>query len=617
MALPSEHMGLGDSDEPNPNQSDESIETVKDIMKKFKKWKKHRAKYDRNWLHYYKMFRGDQWDGIKMPRHRQKEIINMVWQAIQSSLPLQTDVRPEFTFIPEEPSDRPFAEVLNKISKADWENNSWLSPLTEIILDGYLYGIGYGEWGYDEDADYGMGSATFNSEDPFYVYPDPETCDINFDDGDPYTRSEGVIIARPVCTERLKKQYPEWKQEIKSDIRDVVASSKTALNDFKIRTSYTDREMPDITQVDAHQTPIPKTLLIKAYLRPFDTVEEEEPEMDENGQVVGHKTIEKKIYPFGRCVTIANGILLEEKDALPFSNNKVPYAKYLNYILPREFFGVSEVEQLESPQRIFNKILNAQLEIMNLMGNPVWITSSDSGVNPHKLVNKTGLVVVKEPGSEVGRVDGVQLSPAALSLIDRTEQWFNNITGTQDVSRGQTPGSVTAASAIEQLTENARTRIRQKQRNLDMFMRQSGQLYLDIILEKYNKMRVFRVTNEEESSEFFKFKTERRLDPETGKEQLVGIVKNYLEREDGNGYIEDEAREFLISGRFDVKINTGSSLPFTKADNETRALNLFDRGIIDEEEVLERIDYPNREKVLERLKQRKEAEAAAAQQQGG
>ena len=73
----------------------------------------------------------------------------------------------------------------------------------------------------------------------------------------------------------------------------------------------------------------------------------------------------------------------------------------------------------------------------------------------------------------------------------------------------------------------------------------------------------------------------------------------------------------LIADRFDVQVSTTSGLPFAQAKKEERVYGLFDRGIVDEAEVLEQLEYPNKDNVLSRLEQRKAAEAEAAALSGG
>lgn len=595
----SEHAKLGDPTKVDDDQSPEDRQCVAKVLKEFEKLKKHRSKYDYNWLHYYKMWRGDQWDGIKMPKHRQRECINMIWQTVQANMPLQTDARPRIQFVAEEPSDIEFANVLNEVMEADWERGNWLVPLSEIILDGYIYGTGYGSLVYDSEADFGMGSAQFESEDPFYLYPDNEAREINDH------RSKIFIKAEPVDTDSLKREFPEFEDKIKSDIDSDIQSSKTSLNDYTARTSNSDRDMPDVSFLTGKQKTTPRTMLITAWMKPDETEEVESEEADENGEI-STKIIIKKVYPFGRVIKIANGLKIFEGTLT--ESGRFPFMKYVNYMLPREFFGVSEVEQLESPQRVFNKILNAAIEIMNLMGNPIWVISTDSGIDPNKLINRTGLVVEKEPGSEVRREHGVELNSTIFPLLDRLESWFDKIGGNQEVSRGQAPASITASSAIEQLMDAARTRIKQKQRNLDAMVRDLGRQYVDIVLENYTQSRVFRVTNDQTGTKYFKFRVDKVL--VDGKTQLVGKIRNYIQ--DGESIaMSDEEKEFFISGRFDVKVNTGTSLPFAVADKENKSFALFDRGIIDEEEVLNNIEYPNKEQVIQKLMERK----AAMQQQ--
>lgn len=596
----SEHEKLGDPTKVDDDQSPEDRQIVAKVLKEFEKLKKHRSKYDYNWLHYYKMWRGDQWDGIKMPKHRQRECINMIWQTVQANMPLQTDARPRIQFVAEEPSDIEFANVLNEVMEADWERGNWLVPLSEIILDGYIYGTGYGSLVYDAEADFGMGSAQFESEDPFYLYPDNEAREINDN------RSKIFIKAEPVDTDSLKREFPEFEDKIKSDIDSDIQSSKTSLNDYTARSSNADRDIPDVSFLTGKQKTTPRTMLITAWMKPDETEEVETEETDENGET-STKVIIKKVYPFGRVIKIANGIKIFEGTLT--ESGRFPFMKYVNYMLPREFFGVSEVEQLESPQRVFNKILNAAIEIMNLMGNPIWVISTDSGIDPNKLINRTGLVVEKEPGSEARREHGVELNATIFPLLDRLESWFDKIGGNQEVSRGQAPASITASSAIEQLMDAARTRIKQKQRNLDAMVRDMGRQYVDIVLENYTKSRVFRVTNDQTGTKYFKFRVDKVL--VDGKTQLVGKIRNYVQTDGESIAMSDQEQEFFISGRFDVKVNTGTSLPFAVADKENKSFSLFDRGIIDEEEVLNNIEYPNKEQVIQKLMERK----AAMQQQ--
>jgi hypothetical protein len=81
---------------------------------------------------------------------------------------------------------------------------------------------------------------------------------------------------------------------------------------------------------------------------------------------------------------------------------------------------------------------------------------------------------------------------------------------------------------------------------------------------------------------------------------------------------ETETKQILLSGELDIKVQAGSDLPFEAADKERKALALFDRQIIDAEEVLTQLQYPNREKILMRLNERQQLAAQqAAAQQGG
>jgi hypothetical protein len=351
-----------------------------------------------------------------------------------------------------------------------------------------------------------------------------------------------------------------------------------------------------------------KALVITAWLTPdFCEDDYEEIKVDGIDPETGEAREEyeqRNKYPRGRKIVICNKVLCEDGE-LGFEDGEIPFQRYVNYLLPREFWGMSEVEQLEGPQKSFNKLVSFALDVLTLMGNPVWMVHSNSGVNPENLVNRPGLVVEGdwEPGQEPKRVEGVQLQPYVLQLIDRLGQWFDDVGGDKEVSRGAQPTGVVAAKAISTLQEAAQTRIRQKQRNLDRYLQHVGRRYASRFFQFMSAPRVFRLTGKDEAMRYFKAHV-----VETPEEMLSdGSVmpasrKLVVQGYDDQGAVDPmQMRELEIKSKMDVRVSTGSNLPFAKEEKEQKLLALFDRGIVDREEVLKGSEYPNWQAVLQRL----------------
>lgn len=582
---------------PNPDIPLEEQNIVKAVKDLFYIYKKARSKYDRRWIEYYKFFRGQQWS-LDRPNYRNSEIINMVWTTIQSNMPLQTDARPKFEFIPENPSDMEFSNILNQLSTYEWDKNNWMMELSSVLLDGYIYGTGISSMNYEQYLNMGIGGTCYQSEDPLYCYPDPDCREIN------HYESKAFIFARPVNVETVKRKYPSKAHLVKCDIEDFAKNQKTDFYEAHYRDYGLDVPVSDLSygNSDSPLASTKKTMVITVYLKPTDLVETKEMVESENGQKTELYVLRKK-YPKGRMITIASGAVMENTE-LPYDDQLFPYSVYRNYILPREFYGVSEVEQLESPQKVFNKILSYTLDCLILTANPMWIIDTNACIDTDNIYNIPGGIIEKKPGTEVHRTDGSNVSPALFNMLTQLEAWFNNIAGTQDVSRGQTPGSVTAASAIEQLTDNARTRIKQKMRNMDIYLRDVGQMWLNRVLEFYTAPRVYQVTENDGTRNYFQMSITKNEDG-----SKVARVSNMNQPND--------LKEYMIKGSFDVRVNTGSSLPFKVAEKEQRSLALFDRQIIDAEQVLDDLEHPNKDRILARYQQRMaEQQAMAAQQQG-
>jgi len=596
--------------------TDDELKAIKLVDHCYAKAKQARKAADGKWIEWYQMFRGRQWRENR-PSYRHAEVINLIFRAIQSEVPIVMDTRPKIEFIPTEPGDLELSNVLNQVLESDWESGNWLYKLTEIVYESRFYGTGTGYLGYDEKAAMGAGRICFDSEDTFCAFPNKNARNVN-------EKCNDFTWAEPKDLGELKRKYPDKAKYIKADLLDMsqyerknfTENLKTIrVGDARVFTEGTSKY--DLESKD-------EALELTLYIHDTEFVEEEVKGTNKDTGDVESAFLQKLKYPNGRKIVTVSGVLCED-GPLPYEDKKFPYLRLTNYIDPRQYWGISEIEQLESPQKMFNKLISFTLDVLTLMGNPIWVVDTNSGIDTDNLFNRPGLIVEKEPGSEVRREEGVQLQPYVLNLINEVKLWFDDVSGSNDVSRGQRPEGVTAASAITALQDAQQTRTRQKSRNLDAFLQDMGKMYASRVFQFYDTPRVFRVTGQDQqASNYFKFHVEKvpamdEMGQPTGETHTIARVRNINFDANGQAF-EAEEKQYQMKGEFDVRVVSGSGLPFEKARLEQQSLNFFDRGIIDAQEVLKNVKYPGAEVVLARMAEKAQQAAqnqAMAQAQGG
>jgi hypothetical protein len=606
--------------------TDDEKKAIKLVDTLFARAKAHRSQYDEKWLTWYSMFRGRQWDKQR-PSYRHSEVINLIFRTIQSLVPIQVDARPTFTFLPTEPSDMEFAAILNQLSEADWQKKNWSEQLLEVVYDSNIYGTGLSKMVVREVM--GKIEKIYESHDPFYSFPDPAARDTNKDCG-------YFIDAQPVDVRILKARYPDKKDFIKPDVQDLLRNAKGDSPSNKFKSPVDNRTLVEGSNpIDLGEKD--KALLMTCWITAdhpelLEEFEEVQKGDLESGNISYEQT---RKYPNGRKIVKCNGVILED-GPIGYDDGEIPFQRYPNYLLPREFWGMSEIEQLEGPQKIFNKLVNFVLDVLTLMGNPIWKIHAGSGVDPENILNKPGLVMEwdGEPHQEPKREAGVQLQPYVISVIDKMGEWFDSVAGSQDITRGVQPAGVTAATAINTLQEAAQTRVRQKTRNMDCYLQNVGRQWLSRTMQFTSAPEVFRLTNNQGAAKFFKMHVEPYEKPvkgpdgnpvigPDGKPQTVTVKRAVVQHYNENGMIDPQTglSTYEIAGDFDVRVSTGSSLPFAKDEKERKLLAFFDRGLIDAEEVLKESDYPNYQAVTQRMQQaamqKAQADAAAQGAPGG
>jgi hypothetical protein len=616
---------LGQSAVPadQPKEDQDIVKRVNDLLIRSKR---HRKRYDADWHYNYQFVcAGKQW-AIDRPRWRFSEVVNTLWASIMTEIGIQTDARPKFEFASQEWGDEAFTDVLKDINSRNWEKYSWNSVVVDNLFDCKLYHVAHSEVYWDPDLESGMGDVAFRVLDPFYCFWDPRADNVNKG-----RKARWFIYSEPLPTAQLKQKYRDKADKIKPDVnlmsqhadKDSLATMGRVYTNFD---PYTPSRLPSsATSTGEVYGGEPHTMLIRCWLRD-DTMEEivqesENPTPDETAEAQKEYLLIKK-YPKGRYIEIANNEVL--RDVAPgieingewveYETDLFPIARLVNYQYPREYAGENECTHTKAPQKIVNYIWSYIMDMFRMQGNPITILGTNSNADEEEITNEPGNIIHASDINQVRREAGTPITPGSFDLLNTAEGLLDKVQGLQDVSRGASDASVNSALMMEGYVEAAQTRPRMKNRNLDNFLQDVGQLMILRILQFYDKPRIFRIVNKEGFPDYVEFyiPTIEEVDV-NGKKTLKKVAKiTKISKGDGSGAPKMQTQQTEVKGCPDVRVISGSALPYAKAQKNQSAIQLFTTGAIDQEELLKSIDWPSYQEVLKRMQQ---AAAQAAQNQ--
>lgn len=608
MAIITEHEQVTSAFVAN-NQTEEDKDLVKMVNELFERSKKFRRRYDTIWHYNYEfVVGGKQWP-VERPRWRFNEVVNITWATIMTEIAIQTDARPKVEFVSQEFGDEAFVEALREVNNRNWDKYSWSSVVQDMLFDAKVYHVAHSEICWDEHLEHGMGDIAWNRLDPFYCYWDPRAEHINRP-----RRARYFIYCAPVPTAELKLKYPDKKEMLKADITSLTKQSNFSTVQYaRVYTNidpYSPTRLPSSSDVDGEQYGgEPQTLLMRVWLR--DQTLEEIVEEKEGQQ----EFVLKKKYPNGRYLEIANNmVLFDGVPGVKIGEEWVPYeapdcfpiVKLNNYQYPGEYAGENEVTHIRGPQKIFNYIWSYIMDSFRMAANPRVVISTDSGIDPDELTNEPGLVVETNNMAGYRQEPGAPIAPGSFELLSRAEAMIDKVQGLQDVSRGAEQTGVDSGIMLEGYIEASQTRPRMKNRSLDYALQDAGQIMVYMYMQFYTAPRIFRITNKEGYPEAIEFYI---LKDESGRR--VANIRRVSTR-DGK-VMPATSTAIEVKGAPDVRIVSGSALPFAKAQKASTAMQYFNAGAIDAKELLKVVDWPNADEVLKRIEQQKQAAAQAAE----
>jgi hypothetical protein len=263
-------------------------------------------------------------------------------------------------------------------------------------------------------------------------------------------------------------------------------------------------------------------------------------------------------------------------------------------------------------QKMLNKVAQTIVEYMRLMSNPIWILDKTSGVNPEKLTNKVGMIIQKEAGTEVRREMPPAIPGYIFEFFRLLQSFADSVSGVHDITQGRKPAGVTAAEAIETLQEAAHTRVRLKERNMQVSLSKLAKLMISMVLQKYRAPRYHRVAGPDaEVPRFVEFGID---DSSDGSSLTIKRRAWTYDPEQGKYVASPIEAAQAAKGLFDVKVQAGTSMPFAKAAKSNLAIRLFDSGAIDQQALLDALEWEKAAEVINRMTEQKKLAAAATPQ---
>lgn len=414
-----------------------------------------------NWFTYLNAYNNSLYTDKKVPDYRSNYCNNLIYSTIESMRPIMFDGNPKFECMPVTRESLEFSKDIDTALDYEWHRTKMRSLLISNSIYTFVLGSSVLMLPYQyNDNDEFDGNVTPIPINPFNLYPDPLAT--NVDD------AEYIIYATYEHENKLKKRYPQYADKIEG-------------GDIKYEELVNSRN--ENAKIDN------QILLLEVWCRDYTTIDCEE--VDESGEKVKTKKFK---YPKGRVIICAPELelILEDKEN-PYNTGRFPFFVFKNTNIPFQFWGEGEVKYLLSPQQAVNDLSNQIIDNAKHTANMQWIIDKNAGIPKGELTNRPGLIIRKNPGSEVRRESPPSMPMYVSEMISRNEQAIEVISGVHDITRGQTPTGIESASAIQALQEAANQRIRLKITLLEETLSELGAEWLNRMKQFWKSNRVIPV----------------------------------------------------------------------------------------------------------------------------
>lgn len=553
-------------------QKEEQKKLAGRVYDKFKQSMLAKDPFTKRWLEYLNAWENVLFEKTSGVSYKSNHVSNFIYSTIESMRPIVFDNNPKFEAIPVTADGMDYANDMTAILDWEWHRTG----MQGICLANSIYTFAIGTscimltYNYD-DKTIG-GNVKPIAVSPMNLFPDPLATSV--DD------AEYIIYANYIHVNKLKNFYPQFANELEG--------SNVKFSEL-------------VNERDKNSTNNNQVLILEMWCRDYTIFDDK----DENGDV-----LKKRKYPRGRVITVAPelDIILEDKEN-PYQSGRFPFFIFKDIDVPFQFWGEGEVRWLLSPQKSANDLYNQIIDNARHTANMQWIVDKNAGIPKGELTNRPGLIIRKNPNSEVRRDSPPSMPMYVSQMIDTLKMDIEVVSGVHDVTRGQTPTGIQSAAAIVALQEAAQTRIRLKIQLFENTLGELGTEWVERIKQfwKFNRL-IPRKTSETEQLPHM---------------ELVGNEIQSVTQKDSSAYdMINVSPNIQLSHDYNIKVIGASAMKSSKMSMLDQLIRLMQTTAEDglpcvpREIVLDYLPDVDKKLVMHYFQKLKEERMQQEQQQG-
>lgn len=456
------------------------------------------------------------------PYYRARPTINRIRPVIRTELAKLTAQKPTAQIVPatsEEP-DLMAAQAGEQIWDSIYREKKLKSVFGQTMLWTLTCGVGFMKTRWDPnkmDKAGNQGDFAYDNITPFHIFvPDMMAQDI---EEQPY-----IIHIQTKSPEWVKANYPNIKAQPN------VMEANDILNDSFLQL---------VGAGDFRKNAI---LCYEVWIKPGQT----------------------DFMPNGGMFTIIGDEVVQCVEGNPYLHQQYPFVKF-EHIPTGRFYADSIIVDLVPIQREYNRTRGQMIEAKNRMSHPQ-LMAAEGSVDASKITTEPGQIILYKLGFPPPEPLPLQNLPSyVIQETERLLMDFEDISGQHQVSKGQVPPGVTAATAISFLQEQDESMLSTTFQNIEDGFEKIGYQTLCYVKQYWTAPRMVKVV---------------------GRDRQFNVIS----------FQGTDLRD-----NTDIRIEAGSALPTSRSAKQALLMDLMSQGFIPPEKGLELMDVGGVQRLYEEV----------------